>query len=274
MILWVSQPNLPVPLPFASRTATLNFCNSHTGKDGERFYAPIWCPDSQAKACAVCQASFTTFRRKYHCRLCGHIICKYVVVIPLSLECIADALLSPPPPSLCFVQGLFSRSSITQSTKGEGHEKERCQAQVRFIHLCCNLTTLLLLRPFFSGFVPRVVPTQVHRRRSYSALKKGRKPKQRRRRRWRAQRRTGKRRKEDQCETMCSVAKGTVMYKKAVLHHYPLQKHKRIFVYSTRTGNATNRVWAEACEQGCVKHQSINHLYRPILYHRHHHYHP
>ena len=138
MILWVSQPNLPVPLPFASRTATLNFCNSHTGKDGERFYAPIWCPDSQAKACAVCQASFTTFRRKYHCRLCGHIICKYVV-IPLSLECIADTLLSSSPPSLCIVQGLFSRSSITQSTKGEGHEKERCQAQVRFIHLCLVL---------------------------------------------------------------------------------------------------------------------------------------
>jgi len=34
-----------------------------------------WAPDSSVTECFECQAPFTTFRRRHHCRLCGQIFC-------------------------------------------------------------------------------------------------------------------------------------------------------------------------------------------------------
>ncbi|ESO96251.1 hypothetical protein LOTGIDRAFT_174933 [Lottia gigantea] len=43
------------------------------GNIGER--APRWIPDESATICMRCDASFTTFRRRHHCRGCGWVIC-------------------------------------------------------------------------------------------------------------------------------------------------------------------------------------------------------
>ncbi|XP_067686347.1 uncharacterized protein [Haliotis asinina] len=37
---------------------------------------PVWVPDNQASRCMQCDAKFTFFRRKHHCRRCGIIVCK------------------------------------------------------------------------------------------------------------------------------------------------------------------------------------------------------
>ncbi len=37
--------------------------------------APVWIPDADAKACAVCAAEFTFFTRRHHCRSCGACVC-------------------------------------------------------------------------------------------------------------------------------------------------------------------------------------------------------
>lgn len=35
----------------------------------------FWMPDSKSKECYDCSQTFSTFRRKHHCRLCGQIFC-------------------------------------------------------------------------------------------------------------------------------------------------------------------------------------------------------
>lgn len=35
----------------------------------------LWMPDDKSRECYDCQAKFTAFRRKHHCRLCGCIFC-------------------------------------------------------------------------------------------------------------------------------------------------------------------------------------------------------
>lgn len=35
-----------------------------------------WIPDEQASRCAICNANFTAFFRKHHCRMCGRVTCK------------------------------------------------------------------------------------------------------------------------------------------------------------------------------------------------------
>ena len=35
----------------------------------------LWMRDSDTKTCIGCEASFTTFRRRHHCRYCGLIFC-------------------------------------------------------------------------------------------------------------------------------------------------------------------------------------------------------
>ena len=37
--------------------------------------APIWVSDGKVDGCAVCQASFTFFIRRHHCRKCGDVVC-------------------------------------------------------------------------------------------------------------------------------------------------------------------------------------------------------
>eukprot|EP01004_Peranema_trichophorum_P005855 NODE_4699_length_1128_cov_31.211940_g4166_i0.p1 GENE.NODE_4699_length_1128_cov_31.211940_g4166_i0~~NODE_4699_length_1128_cov_31.211940_g4166_i0.p1 ORF type:complete len:306 (+),score=45.90 NODE_4699_length_1128_cov_31.211940_g4166_i0:56-919(+) len=34
-----------------------------------------WIPDNESKSCGKCTKEFTTFRRRHHCRKCGHLFC-------------------------------------------------------------------------------------------------------------------------------------------------------------------------------------------------------
>ena len=43
--------------------------------DAADVIAPIWVSDGKVDGCAVCQASFTFFNRRHHCRKCGDIVC-------------------------------------------------------------------------------------------------------------------------------------------------------------------------------------------------------
>lgn len=36
---------------------------------------PVWVPDQDVIQCSSCNAPFTLFRRRHHCRVCGHIFC-------------------------------------------------------------------------------------------------------------------------------------------------------------------------------------------------------
>ncbi|GAA6054124.1 hypothetical protein JCM3770_003207 [Rhodotorula araucariae] len=42
---------------------------------GEGLSKTYWIKDESARECSQCQAVFTTFRRKHHCRICGQIFC-------------------------------------------------------------------------------------------------------------------------------------------------------------------------------------------------------
>ncbi|XP_005107726.1 uncharacterized protein LOC101855213 isoform X2 [Aplysia californica] len=37
--------------------------------------APFWIPDAEAPACMLCQAKFTMWKRRHHCRACGKVLC-------------------------------------------------------------------------------------------------------------------------------------------------------------------------------------------------------
>lgn len=39
------------------------------------YSSPVWIPDAKASKCLLCQDAFGLWRRKHHCRLCGHVIC-------------------------------------------------------------------------------------------------------------------------------------------------------------------------------------------------------
>lgn len=41
----------------------------------EHYHAPVWVPDSVAVRCTRCAEPFTLWRRRHHCRLCGHVFC-------------------------------------------------------------------------------------------------------------------------------------------------------------------------------------------------------
>jgi hypothetical protein len=38
-------------------------------------YAPLWVSDKSQSQCTICNLSFTLWRRKHHCRMCGEIVC-------------------------------------------------------------------------------------------------------------------------------------------------------------------------------------------------------
>ncbi len=62
---------------FVSDKASLKLC---VGGDSSYpiaydYQAPIWVADADVHACVQCQAMFTLWRGRHHCRLCGMIIC-------------------------------------------------------------------------------------------------------------------------------------------------------------------------------------------------------
>ncbi|RUS73079.1 hypothetical protein EGW08_019160 [Elysia chlorotica] len=42
---------------------------------GLGYEAPVWIPDSDAPVCMMCQARFTMWKRRHHCRACGKVLC-------------------------------------------------------------------------------------------------------------------------------------------------------------------------------------------------------
>ncbi|KYK58288.1 hypothetical protein DCS_05301 [Drechmeria coniospora] len=50
------------------------------------FVLPRWQPDSEATLCPICQAQFSIFVRKHHCRKCGRVVCNscspHRIIIP------------------------------------------------------------------------------------------------------------------------------------------------------------------------------------------------
>jgi hypothetical protein len=76
----------PVPLPSASMIQNLGITTTGLFFAGNKH----WVPDSERKACALCNKTFNAGRRKHHCRQCGDIFCddcskgRKVVVHPAS----------------------------------------------------------------------------------------------------------------------------------------------------------------------------------------------
>ncbi len=52
-----------------------NKANPNAPPDGEEEAPPNWMPNDKCLVCYECGVLFTMFRRKHHCRLCGHIVC-------------------------------------------------------------------------------------------------------------------------------------------------------------------------------------------------------
>ncbi|KAJ1981552.1 hypothetical protein H4R34_002021 [Dimargaris verticillata] len=73
------ESSLPSPSPLALATPT-------SPRIVENYNAPVWIPDEQASRCLICYEEFNLFRRKHHCRACGHVVCHYcstrTIVIP------------------------------------------------------------------------------------------------------------------------------------------------------------------------------------------------
>lgn len=48
---------------------------------------PVWVPDQDVVQCSCCQAQFTLFRRRHHCRACGQIFCADCSKFTKDLNC-------------------------------------------------------------------------------------------------------------------------------------------------------------------------------------------
>jgi len=46
-----------------------------SGKTPSLETSPVWIPDSDAKACMLCNTAFTVLNRRHHCRKCGKVVC-------------------------------------------------------------------------------------------------------------------------------------------------------------------------------------------------------
>jgi len=49
--------------------------NKQTKSDSHGQVAPVWDPDASSDKCSKCNAQFTMFNRRHHCRHCGKIVC-------------------------------------------------------------------------------------------------------------------------------------------------------------------------------------------------------
>lgn len=63
----------------------------HHGHGGSRSRRPrgppVWVPDHLVVACSCCNASFSLFRRRHHCRACGQIFCADCSKFTKNLDC-------------------------------------------------------------------------------------------------------------------------------------------------------------------------------------------
>lgn len=51
------------------------FKNNNLENYKDTDFQKLWMPDNKSRECYDCEAKFSTFRRKHHCRLCGQIFC-------------------------------------------------------------------------------------------------------------------------------------------------------------------------------------------------------
>eukprot|EP00127_Corallochytrium_limacisporum_P004387 Clim_evm21s159 gene=Clim_evmTU21s159 len=58
-----------------SHVKVIERLRTYLGGESEMLDKSYWMPDYQTECCNDCQATFTTFRRRHHCRLCGLVFC-------------------------------------------------------------------------------------------------------------------------------------------------------------------------------------------------------
>lgn len=75
-----SPPLPPPPTTIRSRTSSVTESSAHQQcilRNNRTACAipPRWIPDTEAPLCMSCDQTFTTFRRRHHCRNCGGVFC-------------------------------------------------------------------------------------------------------------------------------------------------------------------------------------------------------
>ena len=72
-----------------------------------------WMPDRLCRHCYSCEAQFTVFRRRHHCRLCGQVFCAACSAYFINVSDQATVDAAPPPPAL---ESTTSAGSTTSPT--------------------------------------------------------------------------------------------------------------------------------------------------------------
>ena len=67
-----SEASLQLDSPVINTLDGTNMAQKDSMSSPDRKY---WMPDEVATSCYECEAKFTTFRRRHHCRVCGQIFC-------------------------------------------------------------------------------------------------------------------------------------------------------------------------------------------------------
>ena len=79
-----TTPQILVQPEISPNCATQSHCSAEENEDFANMNQSTstagpsqkyWMPDAVATKCYDCEAKFTTFRRRHHCRVCGQIFC-------------------------------------------------------------------------------------------------------------------------------------------------------------------------------------------------------